>query len=239
MTASAARAHRRREPLTSVVIAAYNMERTLGATLESVLAQDYDPVETIVVDDGSTDGTAAVVRSFAGVRYLHQERAGPSAARNRGVAEASGDFVAFVDADDEVPATKLSLQVGLLLDRPEVGCVLGRQEVWVEEGGAPDWIGHDPVFGDFAGIPLMSLVTRRATLLGLGGFDPALRVAEDRDLLVRMREHGIQIEVIDKVVLLRRFHGANLTFDRPESHPLMRSLKAKLDRVRDEPLEGG
>jgi len=234
MNASAAGAHRRRERLTSVVIAAYNAERTLGATIESVLSQDYEPVETIVVDDGSTDGTAGVVRSFAGVRYLRQERAGPSAARNRGVAEARGDFVAFVDADDEVPSTKLSLQVGLLIARPEVGCVLGRQAVSVEEGGAPAWLGHDPMFGDFAGIPLMSLVARRATLLELGGFDPALRVAEDRDLLVRMREHGIRIEVVDQVVLLRRFHGGNLTFDRPESHPLLRSLKAKLDRGRDE-----
>jgi len=226
------------KPLVSVVIPAYNAEGPLERALASVLAQDYEPFETIVVDDGSTDGTAQTVARFPAVRYVRQENAGPSAARNRGVEEAAGELVTFVDADDEVPPAKLSVQVSYLLEHPDVGCVLGRQDVELEGGGAPEWIGRDPVFGDFAGVPLMSLMTRTETFRELGGFDTSLRIAEDRDLLVRMRERGVGIAVVPEVVLLRRFHGTNLTFERPESHPLLRSLKDKLDRARaqaDEP----
>lgn len=220
------------KPLASIVVAVYNGERTLGAALESALAQDYRPAEVVVVDDGSTDSTAEVARSFPGVRYLRQANEGPSAARNRGLTAAAGEYVAFLDADDELPSTKLTVQVGYLLEHPEVECVLGRQEASFEGGGAPEWMARDPVFGDFAGVPLMSLVARRSTLLELGGFDPSLRIAEDRDLLVRMRERGVRIEVVPEVVLRRRFHGRNLSFERPEDHPLLRSLKAKLDRSR-------
>jgi glycosyltransferase involved in cell wall biosynthesis len=219
-------------PLVSVIIPAFNAQDTIERALVSTLAQDYDPFEVIVVDDGSTDETGSVAARVEGVRCLTQDNAGPSAARNRGVEAAAGEFLAFVDADDEVPPTKLSAQVGYLLEHPDIGCVLGRQEVELEGGGAPEWIGRDPVFNDFAGVPLMSLVCRRDTFQELGGFDPALRIAEDRDLLVRMRERQIGIAVVPEVVLRRRFHGANLTFDRPQSHPLMQSLKDKLDRAR-------
>lgn len=219
-------------PLVSVIVPAYNAEASLERTLSSLLAQDYEPLEVIVVDDGSTDGTAEVAARFPDVVVVRQENAGPSAARNRGVEAANGEFVAFVDADDEVPANKVSVQVSYLLEHPEAGCVLGRQEVELEDAGAPEWIGHDPVFGDFAGVPLMSLVTRTAVFRELGGFDPALRIAEDRDLLVRMRARSIGIAVVPEVVLRRRFHGRNLTFDRPETHPLLRSLKDNLDRAR-------
>jgi glycosyltransferase involved in cell wall biosynthesis len=224
-------------PLVSIVIPAYNAETQLARSLASVLAQDYTPFEVIVVDDGSTDATAAVAARFPAVRCLRQANAGPSAARNRGAGEARGELIAFVDADDEVPPTKLGTQVGYLLANPEVSCVLGRQDVELEGAGAPSWIAHDAVFGDFAGVPLMSLVTYRQTFLELGGFDTSLRIAEDRDLLVRMRENGVQIAVVPEVVLHRRFHGANLTFERPETHPLMRSLKDKLDRARGSAID--
>jgi glycosyltransferase involved in cell wall biosynthesis len=221
-------------PLATIVVPAYNAEATLLATLESALAQEYERVEVLVVDDGSTDGTAAITASLEGVRCVRQENAGPSAARNRGIAEAEGEFVAFLDADDLAPPDKLSIQVGYLLNHPEVDCVLGRQEVELEEGGAPSWIGRDPVHGDFAGVPLMSLVARRETLRELGGFDESLRIAEDRDLLVRMRERGLKIEFLPEIVLRRRFHGRNLSFERGDEHPVFRSLKAKLDRARSD-----
>jgi glycosyltransferase involved in cell wall biosynthesis len=225
-------------PLATIVVAVLNGEQTLARALESALAQTYEPLEVLVVDDGSTDATAEIARSFERVRYLHQENSGPSAARNRGIEEARGEYIGFLDADDEALPARMSLQVGFLLEHPEVGCTLGRQEV-ADGGPPPEWVGRDAVFGDLAGVPLMSLVARRESLLELGGFDASLRIAEDRDLLVRMRERGIRIEVVPEVVLRRHFHGRNLSFERssdPNEHPLLRSLKAKLDRQRD-PVE--
>jgi len=222
-------------PLVTMVIPVFNGERTLARAIESALAQLYEPLEVLVVDDGSTDASGEIAGSFERVRYVHQQNCGPSAARNRGLAEARGEYVAFLDADDEALPERMSLQVGYLLKHPEVGCTLARQEV-ADGGAPPEWIGRDPTFGDLAGIPLMTLVARCSTLLELGGFDESLRIAEDRDLLVRMRERGIRIEVIPKVVLKRHFHGGNLSFDRsadPSEHPLLRSLKAKLDRQRE------
>ena len=114
------------------MIPVFNGERFLAAAIQSVLDQSYRPFELIVVDDGSTDSSAALARSFAGARVIEQEHAGPGAARNRGVAASSGEFLAFLDAHDELPADKLERQIGYLREHPEVGRALGRQQLLVE-----------------------------------------------------------------------------------------------------------
>lgn len=222
-----------RGPLVSVITAVYNGEPYVGAALESLFAQDYEPFEAIVVDDGSTDGTPGIVQSFEGVCYLSQPNAGQAVARNTGLSQATGEYVAFLDADDTLPPHKLSTQVGYLLAHPEIGCVLGRQELVFDGIERPEWLSRDPVYGDLDGIPLVSAVIRREILDELGGFDPAYRHAEDRDLFVRMREQGVATHVLPEIVLYRRFHGSNLTGSRPGNHPLLRSLKAKVDRGRE------
>lgn len=218
-------------PLVSVLTAAYNSERFLAEALRSLFAQDYEPIESIVIDDGSTDGTPVVAREFPEVTYLRQENAGPAAARNAGLAVATGEFAAILDADDVLPPNKLSVQVGHLLEHPEVACVLGRQE-WIDP---PAWLTRDAVYGELDGIPLPSAVFRKDVLDELGGFDPSFRTGEDMDLLVRMREAGHQIVVMPDLVLYRRFHGSNLTHvGRPVTNPLLRSLRSKLERERGE-----
>lgn len=216
-------------PLVSVVLASHNGERFLHEALESVFAQDYAPFEAVFVDDGSTDGTAAVARSFP-VHYLHQANAGLAAARNTGIAATRGAYVTFLDDDDRMPANRLQAQAGYLREHPDIGCVLGRQE-WLDP---PDWLERDRVYGDPGGIPLAAAMLRRDAIDVVGGFDPALQYAEDRDLLIRLRERGIGIAVLPEVVLVRRYHGSNMTSParRPGVHPLTRSLKAKLDRDR-------
>ena len=220
-----------RDPLVSVVVASYNGERFLAETLDSVFAQEYDPYEVVFVDDGSTDGTAEVAQRYP-LRYLLRENGGLAAARNTGIAECLGEYVTFVDDDDMMPRDRLALQARRLAEQPELGCVLGRQE-WLN---APDWLARDPVFGDPAGIPLAAAMVRRDVLDLVGGFDESFRYAEDRDLLVRLREHEVGIDVLSQVVLLRRYHGENMTApeNRPDVHPLTRSLKAKLDRQRNQ-----
>ena len=222
--------------LVSVVVASYNGERFLAETLESVFAQDYDPFEVVFVDDGSSDGTAEIARSFP-LRYVYQENRGLPAARNAGVALATGELVAFVDDDDLWPRTKLSVQANYLANHEDVGCVLGRNEWIVEDGVEPPRLERDPIFHELGGIQLVTMMIRRRTFDEIGGFDASYRYAEDRDLFVRLREHGIEIAVLPDLVLYKRLHGSNMTMNRPESHPLLRSLKEKLDRGREERSE--
>jgi glycosyltransferase involved in cell wall biosynthesis len=221
-------------PLVTVIVAVHNGQRFLRPALESLYAQDYEPFEVVLIDDGSTDGSAEIARSFAGIRYVHQENQGQAAARNTGLSLARGELLAYLDDDDLIPPHKLHRQAGYLVANAEVGCVLGRQEIMLEPGvDPPEWLKRDIVFGDLDGIPLVSAMIRTEVLRNIGGFDPSYRFAEDRDLFVRLRAHGVRIEVIPEVLLFRRFHGENVNFRlRPQKHPLLRSLKAKLDHER-------
>jgi hypothetical protein len=120
-------------PLVSVVVPAYNYAHYLPAALDSALAQDWpdDALEVIVVDDGSTDDTPAVVASYAdrGVRYVHKPNGGLNSATTRGVEEARGEFLTFLDADDVWPVDRTRRLAEVLMARPEVGLVYGDMEV--------------------------------------------------------------------------------------------------------------
>jgi len=110
--------------LVSVVIPAYNSERFVDEAIESVLRQSHQRIEVIVVDDGSTDGTAARVRAYGDrVRYFHQANAGAGTARNRGLALATGDYIAFLDDDDVWQPEKLEVQLEIAARNPESGLV--------------------------------------------------------------------------------------------------------------------
>lgn len=215
-------------PLVSAIMPLYNAEEFLETALESLLAQDYDPFEVVVCDDGSTDRTGEILASYPALRVLRQENRGPAAARNTAIAASRGEFVATFDGDDFWPPDRLTLQAGYLLGHPEVGCVLGRQE-WINP---PPWLGRDAVYGDLDGVPLVSAMFRRSVLDEVGGFDPTFRHSEDMDLLVRLRERQIGIAILPDILIHRRFHGSNLTANPPTTQPLLRSLREKLARER-------
>jgi glycosyltransferase involved in cell wall biosynthesis len=219
---------RARRPLVSVIMAAFNSEKYVGAALESVLAQDWEPFEVVVVDDGSQDRTAEIVRSFPGIRYVRQENAGPAAARNAAIAHSKGELVANFDSDDLLPPSRLRVQATYLIEHPQVGCVFGRQE-WLN---AQPWMARDVVYGDVDGIPLSSAMFRRSVLIELGGYDSAFEPSEDTDLVIRMRARSIEHVVLPDIVLYRRFHETSLTGGRPIQQPLLGSLRAKLERER-------
>jgi glycosyltransferase involved in cell wall biosynthesis len=218
----------RRPPLVSAIMPAFQAEAFLEEALASVLAQDYAPFEVVVCDDGSTDRTPEILAAHPDVRTVRQPNAGPGAARNTAVAGSRGEVLAFFDADDLWPPTRLTVQVAHLAVHPEVGCVLGRQ-TWIDP---PPWLVRDAVYGDLDGIPFNSIMVRRSAFEEVGGFDESFTHSEDRDLLFRLRERGIGIEVIPEVVVFRRFHGANLTMSTPSSSPMLRSLRQKLERER-------
>jgi glycosyltransferase involved in cell wall biosynthesis len=215
-------------PLVSVIVAAFQAEAFLEDAIASILAQDYAPFEVVVCDDGSTDRTPEILAAHPELHTIRQPNSGPAAARNAAVAESSGELLAIFDADDLWPPTRLAVETDYLAAHPEVGCVLGRQE-WIDP---PPWLTRDAVYGDLDGIPLVSAMLRRSAFDAVGGFDESFTHSEDMDLMFRLREGGIPIEILPDVVVFRRFHGTNLTASAPSTSPLLRSLHQKLERER-------
>ena len=214
-------------PLTSVVIPVFNGERFLRAAVQSVLDQQYSPLEIIVVDDGSTDGTANMARSLPEtVRYLYQANQGPAAARNRGIENAQGDLIAFADADDLWPRGKLELQLSYLIKDAALEIVMGRiQQV----------LSSEEEFGEPAfSVNLGSAVIRKSVFDRVGLFDETMRYSEDVDWFMRAREAGVAIMTIDAVTLFYRQHEENMTRGKSTSElNVLQALKRSLDRRRE------
>jgi len=231
------------QPLVTTVIPAFNAERFLAATIESALAQDHDPHEVIVVDDGSTDATPEIVGHFEGARYMRQENGGPAAARNAGTAAAAGEMVCCLDHDDLMPPGRLRRQVSYLLEHPTSGVVLGRQELLVEPGvEPPEWARRPRLPAPGSGsmepndnpfYPVCTALTRSWVFDRVGYFDLSFRIAADVDWLFRILDAGIEVGMLDEVFLVRRLHGANLTYDTAGNwSDMVRILKARIDRKR-------
>lgn len=182
-------------PLVSVITATYNMARYLPQTIDSILAQTHPRVEAVVVDDGSTDDTAAVLSRYAGdprVRSFSQPNMGQTKAKNRGLREARGDFIGFCDADDVWSAGKLERQLPLFAD-PKVGVVYGGFDL-IDEHGArrpgPEFphptgrITAPLLIDNFILFP--TALARREAIEKAGGFDESLTMAIDYDLWLRI-----------------------------------------------------
>jgi glycosyltransferase involved in cell wall biosynthesis len=208
-------------PLVSVVIPCYNAARFLPEAVASVLAQHYEPLEILLVDDGSTDSTPEIAPGLAPeVRYLRQENRGPSAARNLGLREARGEIIAFLDADDLWPAGKLDLQVGRLLQDPALDLVSGRiRYVELPGGQIPDLRFETPDQA-LPGIHIGSAVYRRRAFDVVGGFDESLRYSEDHDWFLRAREAALKMLVLAEVTLLYRHHDSNMTRHVPQRNAI-------------------
>jgi len=178
-------------PLVSIVIPAYNACQFLPESLESVFKQEYRPIEVIVVDDGSTDGTYELLRSRDDLRLIRQENKGEAAARNAGITLAQGEWIAFLDADDVWLPGKLTKQMGKALENPSAGVIFGGfvQEYYGQRGRV---IGRERVTPgenmrgqiydemlDRHFIAMDTVIARRSLCLEVGGFPEDLRHSED------------------------------------------------------------
>jgi glycosyltransferase involved in cell wall biosynthesis len=222
-------------PSISVVIPAYNREHTILVAIRSVLWQTLQPKEVIVVDDGSSDGTAAAVESLGTptVRLIRQANGGISAARNTGIQAARGDWVAFQDSDDEWLPTKLERQVAALAADPAhpsaIYCgllIIGRLEnAATHQTSARHRIAYHPdpaeqtVSGNILPALLRSnlvstqtLMARRETLHKVGLFDTGLKSLVDWDIAIRLASHGA-IGFVDEPLALQRFTPNSITRD--------------------------
>lgn len=216
-------------PTVSVIIPVYNAEPWLAETIESVLGQTCPPQQVIVVDDGSTDQSAAVARRYA--RYIQieqQPNAGCAHARNRGVALAQGELLAFLDADDGWLPEKLALQLAALAEAPTLEAVFGQ----IEQRCVPDMIEQPVAFVAHVqdGCTLNTLLIRRQAFQRIGAFEPTLHLINAIEWLWRARRMGLSAQILPQVVAWRRIHGENMSIrERPQIHAeyfrLLRQMK--------------
>lgn len=203
-------------PRVSVVIPAYNAAAHISEALHSLRAQTCEELEVIVVDDGSVDDTYGLVsREFPEVRCLRQANGGASSARNRGVQEARGEWVAFLDADDAWHPDKLRAQLALMCRHPAVRlCRTWGSEKPLESGDL--WLSEPNAMPDFELLPSLAstlmnpyfttstVMVRRDAFLEIGGFDTSLKIAEDVDLYLRLLRDAPEVLLLKAVAVYKR-----------------------------------
>jgi glycosyltransferase involved in cell wall biosynthesis len=215
-------------PLVSVIMPAYNTARYIREAIDSVLEQDYPCKELIVIDDGSTDGTVEVLRSYGErITLLQQRNQGSAVARNAGLAAARGEYIAFLDSDDIWLPGRLRLQVDHLMRHPDIGMVYAHWAVWtpeadgefrppiVENGGdgeaapgiVPDrsgWLYNRLLFSSL--LHTITVMARKDLIARVGNFDPELKRGQDYDYWLRA-SRLTEIHKLDRVLALYRVHG--------------------------------
>lgn len=198
-------------PLVSVIVPTFNRRDLVTEAIRSVLAQTQPVDEIIVIDDGSTDGTAAALTEAFGsrIRYVWQENAGVSAARNRGLALAEGEYLTLLDSDDRWHPDKTRLQKAWLDDHPGYGMVLcdvarvdknghpidvlRRRKAIPEDGDVLEWVLRDPAL-----VPA-SVMLRRKVIDSVGGFDTSLATGEDLEFHLRVAREW-KVGVIERAL---------------------------------------
>jgi glycosyltransferase involved in cell wall biosynthesis len=225
------------DSLVSVIVPAYNADAFIDEALHSVLAQSYKRIETIVVDDGSTDSTPRRVAAFGNrVTYVRRANSGgyPGVPRNTGITRASGEFICFLDADDVMRPDRLEQQVDFLRRHPDAGCVFGDYQNFSDAGpeGPPHFstcrrlsarlrdaaeLALAPeeatalLLRENFGIPSSLAINRRA-LAHVAGFPTHIRIGEDLEFAYLIARR-LPVGVINRVLVMRRFHGTNVSSD--------------------------
>jgi len=223
----------RANSLISVIIPVYNGERYLAEAIESALGQHYRPIEIILVDDGSTDRSAEVAKQVSqSIRYLYQAHGGAGAARNAGVDLATGEFLAFLDADDLWVEEKLARQMAALDADDSLDIVFGHVRQFISPELPEDAMRRikcppDHMPGRLPG----TMLVRSTSFFRVGYFAPA--IGEVLDWTLRAEELGLKHEMLSDVVLNRRLHSTNsVILHRNFRVEYVRYLKASLDRRR-------
>lgn len=221
-------------PLVSCLIPVFNGARYLGEAIDSALAQSYPRIEIVVIDDGSTDGSGAVATAYADrVRYIRQENGGPPAARNRGIREARGAIIAFLDSDDLWHPEKIERQVAPLQHRNELdGCLCYAKMFWIDELADEGARFESHPRTQAPGYGSSTLVVRRGLFDRVGEFDPTLRFGDLVDWFLRAERSGTLFEMLPDVLAYRRMHHTNLSRQARGRDAYLDIVKGALDRKR-------
>ena len=210
----------------SVIIPTFNYGRFIAEAIESVLAQTYPILEIIVIDDGSTDDTEEVIKKFGDVRYIKQENAGVSAARNTGIEISSGNLIAFLDADDTWLPTKIEKEVARLLEDGQIGLVhcgmrefdgRTRETIALHLIGGEGWVAEDMILWEKPTVvgPGGAILVRRDVIEDVGGFDTRLKNAEDWEFCLRVALK-YKVGFVAEPLVNYRNHRVNATKNVPE-----------------------
>jgi glycosyltransferase involved in cell wall biosynthesis len=204
-------------PLVSVVIPCYNQAHFLGEAIESVFSQSYRNFEVIVVDDGSTDNTSEVASRYEEVRLVRQENRGLSGARNRGLAEAEGEYLVFLDSDDRLLPEALESGLRCFEARPECALIAGHANIIRADGSFRMVLKHEsPDNHPYVGLleichisPPASAMYRASVFETIGGFASGVDASADYEMYLRVARH-FPLCRYDEVVAEYRFHGENM-----------------------------
>jgi glycosyltransferase involved in cell wall biosynthesis len=233
-------------PRVSVVIPAFNRWRLLAEAIDSVLAQSYRDFELIVVDDGSSDATASELAKLASrLQFFVTERRGVSAARNLGVSQSRGYYIAFLDSDDLWLNSKLERQTRFMDEHPEFH-ICQTDEIWIRNGVRvnPRAVHQKPSGDIFSSSLELCLVSPSAVMMTkalfdrTGGFDEAFPVCEDYDLWLRISaQHQVPL-IPDRLTIKRGGHADQLSrsiwgMDRYRILALQKVLRSDLDRSQE------
>ena len=199
-------------PLVSVVLPVYNGEKYLAESINCVLMQKYQPIEIIIVDDGSADATSQIAAKYSTQsRYFYQTNSGPAAARNLAIRKAKGEFIAFIDCDDLWPENKHFNQMQCFQQFPSVDIVQGLIRKIALPGKYKNDLEKRGIDYLFIYSNLGSMIMRRSIFDTIGFFNENLSFHEDTDLWLRAREADLKILIQRKEALIYRIHDTNLT----------------------------
>lgn len=219
-------------PKISVIIPVFNGERFIAEAIKSVRNQDYAPMEIIVIDDGSADGTLEVAGKLGKDLILFsQPNQGVAAARNAGLKLATGDLIAFIDADDVWLNNKLQLQVSILQKNPAIEIVIGFLLTFAFNNC--DEVTTQQVSAAKSALvfQLGSALIRKCVFDNIGGFDTEFGMAEDTDWFFRAMEANIRVHIMQDIVQWYRQHNSNITLDKARTNSfLLKAFKKSLDR---------
>lgn len=202
-----------RAAAASAIVPLFNGRRFIREAVDSILAQRLPPLEIIVVDDGSTDGGAALLAEYPQVRVVRQPNAGEAAARNRGIKEARASLIAFLDQDDIWLPRKLALQVAALDADPSIDVAFGSHRLFAEADAR--WFRRDLLGRSLVARLPGTLLVRRPVFDRIGLFREDLPLGSDVDWIWRAGDAGVKFHDVGEDVLHRRVHEANSSMDAP------------------------
>lgn len=196
------------QPTISIIVPVYNGDRFLAEALNSILQQEYHPLEVLVIDDGSTDRSAAVASTFPAVRLLRKPHSGVAPTLNLGLRHATGELLGFLDADDRWLPGKLARQVAELTQRPELDIVFGQtRQFTVRQTGYGDEVIY---YAAQAAPHKSSMLIRRTAFMRAGEFAEQQDCHDFLDWYARAMDRGLQAVMVDQVTNERRIHDQNL-----------------------------